>query len=114
GARKAKALYDGLGLESLDALEKACREGRLEELKGFGAKTAANILKGIALVRVSAGSFHIHTARRKAEEVLAALAATKLAPGACGGARRRSGTSTCWRSRESPRPWPGRFASCPE
>jgi DNA polymerase (family 10) len=94
GARKAKALYDGLGVDSLDALERACREGRLEELKGFGAKTAANILKGIALVRVSAGSFHIHTARRKAEELLAAILATKLAGQAtiAGSLRRRKET----------------------
>ena len=79
GARKAKALYDGLGLDSLEALEKACLEGRLQDLKGFGPKSAANILKGIALVRVSAGSFHIHTARRKALELVAALEATGLA-----------------------------------
>jgi DNA polymerase (family 10) len=91
GARKAKALYDGLGVDSLDALEKACLEGRLEGLKGFGPRSVANILKGIALVRVSAGSFHYHTARRKAEELLAALARTKLAAKAsiAGSLRRR-------------------------
>jgi DNA polymerase (family 10) len=79
GARKAKALYDGLGVDSLDALEKACLEGKLEDLKGFGPKSVANILKGIALVRVSAGSFHYHTARRKAEQLLAAMGETRLA-----------------------------------
>jgi DNA polymerase (family 10) len=79
GARKAKALHDALGVGSLEELEKACLEGRLEGLKGFGPKSVANILKGIALLRVSAGSFHYHTARRKAEELLAALSATKLA-----------------------------------
>ena len=79
GARKAKALHDALGVASLEGLEKACLEGRLEGLKGFGPKSVANILKGIALLRVSAGSFHYHTARRKAEELLAALSATKLA-----------------------------------
>jgi DNA polymerase (family 10) len=94
GARKAKALYDGLGVDSLDALERACQEGRLEDLKGFGPKTAANILKGIALVRVSAGSFHVHTARRKAEELIAALQATGLAPrlAIAGSLRRRKET----------------------
>ena len=91
GARKAKALYDGLGVDSLDALEKACVDGKLEGLKGFGPKSVANILKGIALVRVSAGSFHYHTARRKAEELLAAVAETKLAAKAsiAGSLRRR-------------------------
>ncbi len=79
GARKAKALHDALGVASLEELEKACLEGRLEGLKGFGPKSVANILKGIALLRVSAGSFHYHTARRKADELLAALSATRLA-----------------------------------
>ena len=79
GARKAKALYDALGVDSLEGLEKACLEGKLTGLKGFGPKSVENILKGIALLRVSAGSFHFHTARRKAEELLAALNSTKLA-----------------------------------
>lgn len=79
GARKAKALHDALGVASLEELEKACLAGRLEGLKGFGPKSVANILKGIALLRISAGSFLYHTARRKADELLAAIAATKLA-----------------------------------
>jgi DNA polymerase (family 10) len=91
GARKAKALYDAVGVDSLEALERACLEGRLEGLKGFGPKSVANILKGIALVRVSTGSFHTHTARRKAEELLAALARTTLSSKAAiaGSLRRR-------------------------
>lgn len=91
GARKAKALHDALGVASLEELEKACLAGKLEGLKGFGPKSVANILKGIALLRASAGSFHYHTARRKAEELLAALSGTKLATRAsiAGSLRRR-------------------------
>jgi DNA polymerase (family 10) len=79
GARKAKALHDALGVGSLEELEKACLAGRLEGLKGFGPKSVANILKGIALLRVSAGSFLYHTARRKADLLLGAIQATRLA-----------------------------------
>jgi DNA polymerase (family 10) len=79
GARKAKALHDALDVGSLEELEKACLAGKLEGLKGFGPKSVANILKGIALLRVSAGSFLYHTARRKADELLSSIAATKLA-----------------------------------
>jgi DNA polymerase (family 10) len=79
GARKAKALHDALGVASLEELERACLEGKLEGLKGFGPKSVANILKGIAVLRVSAGSFLYHAARRKADLLLQAILATRLA-----------------------------------
>src|SRR5204863_8247873 len=55
GARKARQLHEALGIDSLEALEKACREGRLAAVKGFGPASVEKILKGIALVRSSAG-----------------------------------------------------------
>ena len=48
GPKKAKSLVDQLGIGSLPELEAACREGRVAELKGFGAKTQAAILGNIA------------------------------------------------------------------
>lgn len=57
GPKKAKALYDGLGIESVEALEAACRSDELADLKGFGAKTAQNILLGIEQVRRVKGLF---------------------------------------------------------
>ena len=39
GVRKVRALYDGAGIESVEDLERACRDGRLDRLGGFGAKT---------------------------------------------------------------------------
>ena len=48
GPKKAKSLVDQLGIGSLSELEAACREGRVAELKGFGAKTQAAILGNIA------------------------------------------------------------------
>jgi DNA polymerase (family X) len=79
GARKVKQLHEALGVDSLAALETACREGKLAAVKGFGPRSVERILKGIALVRSSAG-FHRHRpARRVAEEALALLAQTGAA-----------------------------------
>jgi len=47
GPRKIRALYQTLGITTLKELEAACRENRLVNLPGFGAKTQSNILKGI-------------------------------------------------------------------
>jgi DNA polymerase (family 10) len=44
GPKKVKLLVDQLGIDSLDALEKACRDGLVAGVKGFGAKTQAAIL----------------------------------------------------------------------
>jgi DNA polymerase (family X) len=91
GVKKAKALHDALGVDSLEALEQACRDGRLAGLKGFGAKTAERIAKGIAVVRGAAGSYLYPAARARAEAILRALAATGLATRAdvAGSLRRR-------------------------
>ncbi len=47
GPKKIKVLHDQLGLESVEALEAACQDGRVAKLTGFGEKTARNILDGI-------------------------------------------------------------------
>ncbi|MFQ5599740.1 MAG: DNA polymerase/3'-5' exonuclease PolX [Candidatus Krumholzibacteriia bacterium] len=58
GPKKIKLLYDELDIATVEALEQACRDDRLEALRGFGAKTQENILGGIAhLKRVSARFF---------------------------------------------------------
>jgi len=51
GPKKVKLLVDALGIDSLDALERACREGRVADVKGFGAKTQAAILENIAFAK---------------------------------------------------------------
>jgi DNA polymerase (family X) len=48
GPKKVKALVDALAIDSLAALEEACREGRVRGIKGFGAKTEAAILENLA------------------------------------------------------------------
>ncbi|MGI9177834.1 MAG: DNA polymerase/3'-5' exonuclease PolX [Pirellulales bacterium] len=56
GPKKVKTLVEELAIDSLDALEKACREGRVEDIKGFGAKTQAAILENIGFAKDPAHS----------------------------------------------------------
>lgn len=51
GPRKARMLVEELGIESLDDLEAACRERRVEGIKGFGAKTQATILENVRFAK---------------------------------------------------------------
>ncbi|MEM4254093.1 MAG: DNA polymerase/3'-5' exonuclease PolX [Candidatus Woesearchaeota archaeon] len=51
GPKKAWRLYKELNIRSVDELEKACKQGKIRQLKGFGAKTEEDILKGIATLR---------------------------------------------------------------
>jgi len=54
GPKKVRQLVDALGIDSLDALEVACRAATVRGVKGFGEKTEAAILKNIAFVRGAA------------------------------------------------------------
>ncbi len=50
GPKKAIALHKTLKIDSVAALEKACKEDKVAHLKGFGAKTQAKILEGISFL----------------------------------------------------------------
>lgn len=69
GPKKVKVLYEDLDLHNLGELEYACKENRLVDLKGFGTKTQANVLKGIELLKRSAGRFHFDTAWKQAQTI---------------------------------------------
>lgn len=71
GPKKAKVLYEELDLHNLGELEYACKENRLLDLKGFGAKTQENILKGIEMLKKTSGRFLFDVAWRQATELLA-------------------------------------------
>ena len=45
GPKRARRLYDELGVDSLDALRAAAEQGRIRELRGFGAKVEENLVK---------------------------------------------------------------------
>ncbi len=74
GAKKVRAIYEQLDIDTLDDLETACRRTAISQLSGFGAKTEANILKSIAYLRQHQGSFRLDTAQYAATELYTALA----------------------------------------
>jgi len=51
GPKKVRALWRDLGLTNLGELEYACRENRLVELPGFGAKTQERLLESLRFAR---------------------------------------------------------------
>lgn len=48
GPRRARRLYDELGVDSLDALRAAAERGEVRRLRGFGAKVEENLLAKLA------------------------------------------------------------------
>jgi DNA polymerase (family 10) len=57
GPKKARVLYQKLGIRNLKDLEKAAKEHKIAPLFGFGEKTEKNILEGIAFLKRSKGRF---------------------------------------------------------
>src|SRR5688500_120908 len=53
GIAKVRLIHSELGVETLEDLEKAARDGRLAKSKGFGPKTAERVLSGIQFARDS-------------------------------------------------------------
>lgn len=73
GEKRVRTIHSALGVASLDELEEACRAGRVARLAGFGPKTEAAILEGIAFVRGMAGRRIQSSAFRAAAGVIAGL-----------------------------------------
>jgi DNA polymerase (family 10) len=61
GPKKVKLLYESLGVDSVDRLEKAAQAGRLRDLAGMGEKTEEKILKSIDQFRAGIGRFKLST-----------------------------------------------------
>jgi DNA polymerase (family 10) len=70
GAKKIKALYETLEISSITKLERACQDGRIAQLPGFGRKSADNILKAIEQHRKSADQFRLGDVMALAEALL--------------------------------------------
>jgi len=70
GPKKIIALQKELGIETIEALEQACREGKVAKLERFGEKTQTNILEGIARRRSYASKHLFADALRVAEPLL--------------------------------------------
>lgn len=73
GPKKIKVLHDELGITSIEQLEAACKDGRVGDLRGFGARTAQNICEGISRRRAYASRHLISAALPLAESLLDAL-----------------------------------------
>ncbi len=69
GATRVRLLHERLGIASLEALEAAARDGSLAKLPGFGEKTAAKLLKGIAFAR-GTQAFRLSPQAAEAAELL--------------------------------------------
>ncbi len=57
GAKKIKLIHDTLRISSISSLRRACKDGRIAAMPGFGEKTAANILAAIEHRKKNAGAF---------------------------------------------------------
>jgi DNA polymerase (family 10) len=73
GPKKIKLLHESLDIGGIDELERACKEGRLLELRGFGEKSQQNILTGIEQYRRIHTRFLWRDAAAYAAPVFAAL-----------------------------------------
>jgi DNA polymerase (family X) len=75
GPKKIVALQAKLGITDIPSLTRACEEGRVAELEGFGEKTQTKLLQGIRN-REAYSRRHLWTdAARVAEPILAGLRA---------------------------------------
>ncbi len=78
GTKKVRALWEELGVTSLDELDEAAKSGRVKALSGFGKKTQENIIDNVALLRTYATQSRYDDALRSAREIHAALTGTAV------------------------------------
>lgn len=90
GPKKARTLYDRLGVTSIDDLEVALADGRVAALQGFGDRTAVNIAAGIQSYRTFGARTLLADALPLAEKVADSLRAhpAALAAETAGSVRR--------------------------
>ena len=75
GPKKVKVLYDQLGIQSMDELEAACKEGKVAALAGFGEKTQVKICQGIQFRRAYASQHLVADALAASDPILESLRA---------------------------------------
>ncbi len=94
GPKKIKVLHETLKIESLADLRAAGETGRIAVLKGFGDKTEAKILEGIAFVEKVGERILQSTAIRLVAPILAAIRSHPdvIRAEVCGSLRRRAET----------------------
>ncbi len=70
GIKKVRSIWQELGLEDLEAFLEAAEKDQLSALKGFGAKTQANVRDILLFVKSNRGKLHFSTAERIADDIL--------------------------------------------
>jgi DNA polymerase (family X) len=73
GPKRARKLWESLGITTLEALEAAARAGHVQELEGFGPKTQQRILEGIAKLRERGDRMRLVDADERIAPLLAHL-----------------------------------------
>ncbi|MFI5210965.1 MAG: DNA polymerase/3'-5' exonuclease PolX [Gemmatimonadales bacterium] len=73
GVAKIRQIHEALGIDSLPELEAAAHDGRLAKLPRFGARSAENILRGIAFLRQASAYRLCHHAAEESEGLRLAL-----------------------------------------
>jgi DNA polymerase (family 10) len=73
GPKMVKALYDELGVKTVEDLEAAAKAGKVRHLPHFGEKSEQKILKGIAFLKQSGGRLTLGEALPIAQEIEARL-----------------------------------------
>jgi len=77
GPKKAMALYEELGIASVDDLAAGIEDDRIAGLKGFGAKTQENIARGLQQLSATGGRLQLGLALDVAETLVGELGSMK-------------------------------------
>src|SRR5204863_9145163 len=87
-------LHDALGIDSVESLEEALRDGRVAKLPRYGTKTAEKLLRGIEFLR-SRGSRRLYPDAAEGARMLAMVRAHPevLAAEVAGSLRRKLETA---------------------
>ncbi len=75
GPKRAKLLYDELGIRTIEELQHAAEENRLAGLPGLGPKAEQNILEGIGHLQTTSGRLLLSQAHRIQQEIIELLLA---------------------------------------
>ena len=70
GPKKVSALYKNLKISTVEELKKACNNGKLRDLEGFGEITERNILRGITLKEKVSGRVLLNIAYNDGNNIL--------------------------------------------
>jgi DNA polymerase (family 10) len=82
GPKKVLFLWETFQVCTIEGVEKLAREGKLQDLPGFGEKSEQNILKATESAKRSSGRFKISTAEDAAQKFSAYIRNTELSKAA--------------------------------